>query len=203
MNEQPFNNFIRRIRNAYGLKQLPEEVLEFLYVECGSIESGSAKPIFESILNTYEKYPTKLHLAINSEWGKWNRSKGEPGKPKTLKCPINLRDEEGPCYDGELFLYHAGEEYGAGLNSYSFCCEDCGRSTAIKSSCLSGRLPELMAKGWNLVPLGEYKNAPIPGSGGGEDVSGVVRDWQNHGRDKPDWRRRDIYGDDNEYHGEW
>jgi hypothetical protein len=123
-----------------------------------------------------------------------NRTKGEPKRYVAEFCANNIEGEEGPCYGGELFLYRDGEEYGFGVNSYAFVYEDCKRSTYLKSNCPSGRLKDLMAKGWSISPLNKTKTSDIPGNN--VDYHGIVDNWAIHSKQLEDPRRRGIYGDD-------
>lgn len=152
MNQTQFADFVNRLRHAYQLRSLNEDIIQYLFEECGWIESGCRRQVFEIFRRNNDKFPTKLDLAILSAYNEWSRNKGEPQKQATLKCPNNMPDEEGPCYHGDLILYHEGEEYGHGRNPYAFVCLDCKRSSG-GANCPSGTLKELMNKGWSIAQL--------------------------------------------------
>jgi hypothetical protein len=110
-------SFIKRLRNAYGLKNCDDEIQEFLFSKCGNIPSRALDWIEERFQVTYEKFPTKLHGALTSCW--WDYLREHPEQRAHIErkeCPY--------CQDGMLRLTKFEKMHGR-MTEYSANCGHC------------------------------------------------------------------------------
>lgn len=110
-------SFIKRLRNAYGLKQVDEEILTFLYEKCGKIPSKAIEWIEDRFQTLYDKFPSKLHSAITSCWWDYLREHPDQKTRDYKSCPY--------CQDGMLFLAKPVEMYGGIAACFTANCGHC------------------------------------------------------------------------------
>jgi len=111
---------VKRLRNAYGLKQVDTEILEFLFDKCGKIPSKAIPWIEERFGTLYDKFPSKLHAAILACW--WDYLREHP-QEKAQHAPSACRY----CEEGRLLLSKPVELYGNLPTLFIANCAHCKR----------------------------------------------------------------------------
>lgn len=174
-----FRDFVRELRNSYGLTMYrgkdgeDSEVLDFLYEKVGNIPFESVAWIQEKFLQTNDRFPNRLHTAIATCYQAWLRE--HPGKFAGTRFSGNGTCRNAACDNG---LLHLRKDTDQGYSAvYAYRCVDCRRSE------LSGipeiRLADALRGGFTLdkdiVPApvrDEYK----PGNGRGVDLEQAMKE---------------------------
>lgn len=117
MQPAELKQFIKRIRNAYGLKQVDEEILTFLYEKCGNIPSHAIEWIEDRFQTLYDKFPVKLHGAIMACWWDYLREHPQDKAREYKSCPY--------CEDGMLRLGKPVAMYGGAMTEFVANCGHC------------------------------------------------------------------------------
>lgn len=120
--------FIKRLRNAYGLKQVDEEILTFLFEKCGKIPSKAVEWIEDRFQTLYEKFPSKLHGAITACW--WDYLRDHPDERAKEQQYTSCRF----CENGMLFLGKSIELYGGVETCFVANCGHCKQRSDEKNT---------------------------------------------------------------------
>jgi hypothetical protein len=153
VNPIEFEEFLRFLRNAYGLAMYPTrkgdgqgEIVDFVFDRVGHVPSEALPWMRERLLSTFERFPGKIHAAILDAYQQWlieNPEKRAGKWDRTEHC----RNPE--CDMGLLFL--------VGPDGYRtvFRC-GCGRSEL--RGIPMGRFEQLRARGYVLSVPGRRED---------------------------------------------
>lgn len=124
MNQNHFQDFIKRIYNAYGRVYPKGEIVEFLWSKLGNLPSGCMEWVEDRFLSRNENFPTKVHLAILACWYDWLNEHPEHKAKSTVECPY--------CQDGMLYLGRYEPMHGR-VTTYTANCGHCRQRADEKS----------------------------------------------------------------------
>ena len=178
MRKTELEQFIKNLRNAYGLKQVDDEILSFLYEKCGSIPSHSVNWIEERFQCLWEKFPSKLHSAIMACW--WDYLRENP-EQQAAKSVVECRY----CTDGMLRLAKFEPMHGR-MTEYSANCGHCRQRAYEKNVPMMTR-DQAIKRGFTVLDE-DGNEQPKPGP----SVWHAVASDATAGREPIDERRADL-----------
>lgn len=149
MNPIEFEEFLRFVRNAFGLAMYPTrkgdgqgEVVEFVFDQVGHIPSEAIPWMRDRLLSGHDRFPAKIHAAIIECYQQWLSAHPEK-RARDFDKPEHCRHPE--CDAGLLFL-QSSDGY-----RYVFRCVCC--RSELRGIPMA-RFSELRARGYAHVSPG-------------------------------------------------